>query len=63
MQVKNRNFAYFVLGYFFFSLQFVSSFYDLSSALIISSHIITESSIKLAKHLPFSQPHVAGFQI
>ena len=53
----------------FFSLKVVTKFafvslsYDLSSALIISLHVITESSIIHAKHLPFSQLHVAGFQI
>ena len=30
---------------------------------IISSHVITESSIIFAIYLPFSQLHVAGFQI
>ena len=28
---------------------------------IISSHVITELSIILAKYLPFSQLHIAGF--
>ena len=40
-----------------FSLKFVSS------ASIISSQVITKSSIILAKHLPFSQIQVAGFQV
>ena len=30
---------------------------------LISSHILAESLIILAKCLPFSQLHVAGFQI
>ena len=30
---------------------------------VISSQVITESSTILAKYLPFSQLHVAGFQI
>ena len=42
----------------FFSLKFVSSSYDS----IISSHIIAESSIILAKYFPFSQLHVAVYQ-
>ena len=29
----------------------------------ISPHVITESSIMLAKYLPFSQLHTAEFQI
>ena len=53
----------------FFSLKFVTKFafvslsYDLSFALIISLHVITESSIIHAKYLPFLQRHIAGFQI
>ena len=43
----------------FVSLTFVSPSYDI----ITSSQIIAESSIILAKYFPFSQLHVAGFQI
>ena len=56
MQVKYRNFAFSRL--LFFSLKFVSFSYDS----IVSSHIIAELSIILAKYFPFSQLHVAGFQ-
>ena len=45
----------------FFSLKFVVNVFISSS--IISLHVITESSITLVKYLPFSQLHVAGFQI
>ena len=45
---------------FFFSLHFVITVFVSS---VISSHVITESSIMLAKYLPFSQLRVAGFQI
>ena len=50
----------------FFSLKFVgivfvSSSWDLASH--HSSHVIAESSIILAKYLPFLQLHVSGFQI
>ena len=47
MQVKYRDFTVFV---FFI--------YDS----IISSHIIAESSVVLAKYFPFSQLHVAEFE-
>ena len=30
---------------------------------IISSAVMTETSVRLAKYLPFSQIHVSGFQI
>ena len=55
-----------VLKVAFFSLKFVSS-NDLAAASslydsIISSHVIAESSIILAKYFSFSQLHVAGFQ-
>ena len=43
------------VGTVFVPIVFVSS--------IISSLVITESSIILAKYLPFSQLHVAGFQM
>ena len=39
----------------YFEITFVSS--------IISLHVITESSMIHVKYLPFSQLHVAGFQI
>ena len=32
-------------------------------AYIISSHVITESSLALAKYLPFLQLHLSGLQI
>ena len=57
MQVKYRNLVFYKL--YSFSLELVSSSYDS----IISSHVITESSIILAKYFPFSQLHVEGFQI
>ena len=57
MQVKYRNLVFYKLHSF--SLELVSSSYDS----IISSHVITESSIILAKYFPFSQLHVEGFQI
>ena len=51
----------------FFSLKFVgtvvTSLYDLGSASIISSHVIAESSILLAKYFGFLQLHVAEFEI
>ena len=52
-----------VLHVIFFSLK---CFEIVFASSIISSHVITESSIILAKYLPFSQfsqLHVAGFQI
>ena len=59
-RVKYRNFVFYRL--YFFSLKFggivfVSSWYDS----IISSHVSTESFIILAKYIPFSWLHVAGF--
>ena len=56
-----------VLQVVFPSLKFVSLYdlapsFDSASVSITSSHIITESSIILAKYFPFSQSHVAGFQ-
>ena len=53
MQVKYRKFVFYKL-YFVFD----SSLFDS----IISSNVITESSIILAKYFPFSQLQVAGFQ-
>ena len=32
-------------------------------AIVMSSHVSTESSIILAKYFPFWQLHIAGFQI
>ena len=55
--MEYRNFVFCKL--YFFSLKFISSSYES----ITSSHVITESSIILAKYFPFSQLHVAGFQI
>ena len=55
-QVQSRNF------FFFFSLTFVVTVF-VSTVSIIYSNIITESSIILAKYLPFSQLHVARFQM
>ena len=51
MQVKDRN---------FFFLKFLGTVFVSSN---ISSHITTESSIKVAKYFPFSQLHVVGFEI
>ena len=60
-------------GYFFslkFAVKFIVNCFvkfvlqkQLSSASITSSHVIFESSITLAKYLPFSQLHVAGFRM
>ena len=49
----------FFLGCFFLLKFFATVFVYF----IISSHVITESSLILAKYLPFSQVHVVGFQI
>ena len=57
-QVNIRNF--FVLQISFFLFNFVVTVFVSFS--IISSHVITELSIILAKCLPFLQLHVAGFQ-
>ena len=51
-----------VLQVALFSLKFVGMV-SFSSASIISSRVIIESSMVLVKYLPFSQLHVAGFQI
>ena len=53
MQAKYRKFVFYRL-----LVKFVSFPYDT----IISSHIIAELSIILAKYFPFLQLHVAGFQ-
>ena len=53
---------FFVSHIAFLSLKFVVTVFG-SSVSIISSHDITESSIILAKNLPFLELHVAGFQI
>ena len=62
-KIKKFLFCRLILSLKFVGTVSVSSPYDLASASIISSHIIPELSIILAKHLPFSQLHVAGFQI
>ena len=51
----------FFLQVSFFSLKIVVTVFVSSS--IISSYVITELSIILAKYFPFLQLHVAGFQI
>ena len=59
---KTQKFC--VLQVIFFSLKFVGIVFISSSYnFITSSYLITESSIILAKYFPFSQLHVAGFQI
>ena len=59
------DFRFFILKIAFFVLKFVviTNFVSSSYDSIISSHVITKSSIILAKYFPFSQLHVAGFQI
>ena len=52
----------FVLQIAFFSLKFVGTIF-VSSTSIISSHRFTESSVMLAKYLPFLQIDVAELQI
>ena len=47
----------------FFSQIIFFEIVDFSTANIISSHVITELSLILAKYLPFLQLIVAGFQI
>ena len=44
---------------YYFSLKFLGIVFASS---ILSLHVITGSSIILAKYMPFSQLHVAGFQ-
>ena len=61
MQVKCRHFVFYRL---FFSLEFVGAvFVSLSYDSIISAHVMTESSIIIAKYLPFLQLNTGGFQI
>ena len=52
------------MGYFlslkFVEIAFFTSSYELASASIISSHVITESSIIFAKYLPFLQQYVVA---
>ena len=64
----SKLYKFCVLQVVFFSLQFVgivfvSSSFDLVSASIISSHVITELTVILAKYFPFSQLHIEEFQI
>ena len=57
---SKKNVSNFCFTDYIFSLKFVGI---LLVSSVISSHAITESSIILAKYLPFLQLHVAGFQI
>ena len=57
MQAKYKNCIFFASK--FVGTVFVCSFYDS----VTSSHVITESSVILAKYFLFWQLHVAGFQI
>ena len=57
MQEKNKNSLFYRL---LFLLKFVGTGFVSSK---ISSHVIAESCIILAKDFWFSQLHVAGFQI
>ena len=59
MQVKYKKIC--VLQVVSFSLKYVWVVFVCAS--IISSHLITESSIIVAKYFPISQLHVARFQI
>ena len=47
----------------FVATVFISKLFDLASASIILSHVITKLLIKLAKYFPCLQLHVKGFQI
>ena len=47
----------------FFGIAFAFLLFDLNSRSIISSHVVTESSIILAKYFRFSQLHASGFRI
>ena len=47
----------------FFGIVFAFSLFDLALASIISSHVITESSVILAKYFSFLQLHEEGIQI
>ena len=51
-----------VLQVVLFTLKFVGTVF-VSSLSIISQHVITESSIIVAKYFPFWKSHVAGIQI
>ena len=42
---------------------FISLSFDLASASIVSARVITESSVILAKYLPFLPLHKAALQI
>ena len=61
----SKIYKYCVLQFFLLwkFVRIVSSLFELTSWTLISSHLITELSIKLTKYLTFSQLHVAGFQI
>ena len=56
MQGKYRNVVFYRL---LFSLKFVGTVFIFS---VISSHVISESSVILAKYLPFLQVYVEWFQ-
>ena len=59
MQVKYRNFVFYKL--YFFSLKFIGTAFDsLLYDSIIPSHVITESSLILAKCFPFSQLQIGS---
>ena len=60
MKKVSKIYKLFVIQVTFFSLKFVGMVFVVS---IISSHVITESSIILAKYLPFLHLSVAEFQI
>ena len=51
------------IGFFWKSFCRITFFGMVFVTYIISSHVITESSIILARYLSFSQAHVAGFQM
>ena len=64
----SKIYKFCVLQIIFFSLRFVgivfvSSSFDLGFTSIISSHVITELSIIIAKYFPILQLHGEGFQI
>ena len=63
---KAGNISKFCFTSYFFLFKFVetvSLLFDLASMSIISSHIMTELSIILAKYFQFLQLHIAGYQI
>ena len=67
-KIKYKNFSFYKSP--FFLLRFVEILsarifltWTIFVVSIILSQVITESSIILAKYLPFSQVHLAGFQI